>query len=74
MLTCRSLRGAVVTSGSLLVAAWVVEMLATRGLAPTVTSSYLGFGLLLAAAAVLGVTFLRSLLPKNATRLARCEH
>ena len=74
MLTCNSLRGAILTSGVLLVAAWAVEALAKSGLLPTVATSYLGFGLMLAAAAVLGVTFLRSLLPANAHRLAGCEH
>lgn len=74
MLTCSSLRGAVVTSGLLLVAAWMVEALATSGLFPVVSTSYLGFVLLLAAAAVFGGTFLLSLLPGNAARLAGCEH
>ena len=74
MLTCHSLSGATVTSGLLLVAAWMVGVLATSGLFPVVATSYLGFILLLAAAAFLGGAFLLSLLPANAARLASCEH
>ena len=74
MLTCRSLRGAILTSGLLLSAAWAVQYLAGSHLAPPVTTGYLAFLLLLAAALLLGVTFLRSLLPGNARRLTNCEH
>lgn len=74
MLTCRSLRRAILTSGLLLVAAWIVEALAASGILPAVTTSYLGFLLLIAAAAVLAGAFLLSLLPANAQRLAGCEH
>lgn len=74
MLTCRSLRGAILTSGLLLVAAWIVEALAASGMLPAVTTSYFSLALVLLAAALLGVTFLLSLLPANARRLAGCEH
>ena len=74
MLTCGSLRGAILTSGLLLVAAWVVEGLATSGIFPSVTTGYFGLVLMLLAAAILGVTFLLSLLPVNARRLNGCEH
>jgi len=74
MLTCRSLRGAILTSGLMLVAAWVIEAFAAGGLLPLVTASYFAFLLLLVAALVLGGTFLLSLLPSVAQRLAGCEH
>ena len=74
MLTCRSLRGATLMSGLLLVAAWVVEGLATYGLLPPVTTGYTGLMLMLVAAAILAVTVALSLLPANAQRLAGCEH
>ena len=74
MLTCKNLRGAVMTSGLLLIAAWIVEMLAVSTVLPTVTTAYAGFILLLVAAGVLVGTFLLSLLPVNAHRLNGCEH
>ncbi len=74
MLTCKNLRGAVLTSGLLLIAAWIVEMLATSAILPTVTTAYVGFLLLLVAAGILIVAFLLSLLPVNAHRLSGCEH
>jgi hypothetical protein len=74
MLTCSSLRGAILTSGLLLVAAWVVEALASSGLFPAVSTGYLSLALMLLAAAIFSVTFLLSLLPANARRLASCEH
>jgi len=68
------LRGAVLTSGLLLIAAWIVEVSATSALFPTVPTAYAGFLLLLASAGLLGVTVVRSLLPSNARRLNHCEH
>jgi len=74
MLTCQSLRGAVLGSGALLIAAWMAELLAASGLLPGVLTGYIGFVLLLVSASGLGLTFLLSLLPTNAERLVRCEH
>ncbi len=74
MLTCRSLRGAVLTSSLMLAAALILEALATFGLLHPVTTSYMGLLLLFAALAVLGLTMLRSLLPINAARLDSCNH
>jgi hypothetical protein len=74
MLTCRTLRGAVLTSAILLVVAWAAELTAQYGWLPTVTTGYLGLVLILAAVAVLGGTFLLSLLPGIARRLDECEH
>jgi hypothetical protein len=74
MLTCKNLRGAVLTSGLLLIAAWIVEMFATSALFPTVPTAYAGFLLIVAAVAVLVGTFMLSLLPANARRLSGCEH
>ncbi len=74
MLTCRSLRGAVLTSGLLLAAALIIEALATHSLLPPVTAGYIGLLLLFAAVAVLGITVLLSLLPVNTAKLNRCNH
>ena len=74
MLNCKNLRGAVLTSGLLLIAAWIVEAFAHAPLLPSITAAYTGFVLLLAAVAVLAGTFLLSLLPANARRLRHCEH
>ena len=74
MLNCKNLRGAVLTSGLLLIAAWIVEVIAISTSVPTVATAYAGFLLLLAAVVVLIGTFLLSLLPVNAHRLGGCEH
>lgn len=73
MLTCRTLRGAVLTSGVLLLTAWLAELLAHLGVLPGI-SVYFGLILLLAAIGLLGVTLLLSLLPANTARLSGCEH
>jgi hypothetical protein len=74
MLTCRTLRGAIFTSVALLAAAWAVAGLAAVGAFPPVAATYLGFVLILSAAAVLMITFILSLLPGSARRLSGCEH
>lgn len=74
MLTCRSLRSAVLTSGLLLIAALTMEALAAGGVMPPVTTAYLGLFLLFSSIIVLAVTVLRSLLPTNAVRLNECNH
>lgn len=74
MLTCRNLHRAVLTSGLLLLIAWVVEALIGGGLLPREVMVYAGFILLFAAVGVLILTFLLSLLPFNAKRLGGCEH
>ncbi len=74
MLTCRSLRGAVLTSGLLLIAAWTLELLAQNTNFAPVTTNILALILLFAAPIVLLVTVVRSLLPANAIRLNECNH
>jgi hypothetical protein len=74
MLTCRSLRGTVLTSGLLLIAAWTLEFLAQHTSFAPVSISYIAFLLLIAAPVLLIATVLRSLLPANAARLNECNH
>ena len=74
MLTCRTLRGAILTSGFLMLAGWLAELLGSARALPIVVTAYLGLILVLAAAGFLGLTFFLSLLPANARRLAACEH
>lgn len=74
MLTCSTLRGAVLISAMLLIAGWVTGLVSGIGLVPTEMAAYPSLFLMLGAAAVLGLTFLLALLPFNARRLATCEH
>ena len=74
MLTCRSLRGAVIFSTLMLVFSLVTGVSAVSDWLPRVFVGYLGFLMLLGAAGILGVTFLLSLIPANARRLSGCEH
>ena len=73
MLTCTRLRNAVITSGLLLVAGVVLE---TLGQIPmlAVPCCYLALFSILAAAALLILTFLASLVPSEARRLKECQH
>jgi hypothetical protein len=74
MLTCSSLRGAVLSSGLLLILGLLVEVIAVNGWLSSVFASYAGLFLLLGGCGLLLVTFLLSLVPANARRLAACEH
>jgi hypothetical protein len=73
MLTCERMRTAVLLSVLLLVAGLVLETIAqTTRLA--IPASHLALLLVLAAALVLALTFLASLLPGTADRLRECQH
>lgn len=74
MLNCSTLRGAILTSGVLLIAAFVVEILAQTPLFPSVVTGYLGLLLLFAAVGVLGAAFVIGLLPGANHRFGGCEH
>lgn len=74
MLTCRTLRGAVLTSASLLFGAWLLSLLLGWPRLSPVLLGYLDLLLLFAAAGVLVLTLAFSLLPSNRARLSRCGH
>lgn len=74
MLTCGTLRGAILTSAIFLLAAWAVSGLASIGFLNPVAASYMGFILIVCSAFVFIVTFVLSLLPSSARRLSECEH
>jgi hypothetical protein len=73
MLTCNSLRTSVAVSALLLVFGLVLELAAEAKIF-SVATGYLGFFALLAAAGVLGVTLMMSLLPGTSKRLSECQH
>jgi len=73
MLSCKTLRAGILASALLLVSGLVTELLTGYGLLPTVSGSYLGFFLAVAAVLTLLGLFLISLLPAVARRLAECE-
>jgi hypothetical protein len=73
MLTCKRMRGAVILSALLLLTGLTLETLAQlTGLA--VPTSHLALFAVLAAAAILALTFFASLLPGSARRLNECQH
>jgi hypothetical protein len=73
MLTCKRLRSAVLVSALLLVLGLILETIAetTPWVIPT---THLALLSVLTGAGVLAVTFLVSLLPGTARRLAECQH
>ncbi len=73
MLTCKRMRTAVILSALLLVAGLLLETIAQTTLL-AIPTSHLALFLVLAAALVLAVTFLASLLPGTAERLRGCQH
>jgi putative copper export protein len=73
MLSCQSLRAGIFLSALLLLSGFAIEVLTTYGLLPTVSGSYLGFFLAVAAVLLLLALFLVSLIPAVAQRLAECE-
>lgn len=73
MLTCKRMRTAVILSALLLAIGLVLEGLA-QTLPIAVPTSHLALLLVLAAAAVLALTFFASLLPGTAKRLRECQH
>jgi uncharacterized membrane protein len=73
MLSCQTLRAGILMSGLLLLSGFVTELLTGYGLLPTVSGSYLGFYLAVAAVLLLLALFVLSLLPGVARRLAECE-
>jgi hypothetical protein len=73
MLSCQSLRAGIFLSALLLLSGFAIEVLTTYGLLPTVSGSYLGFFLAVAAVLLLLVLFLVSLVPAVARSLAECE-
>ena len=73
MLTCKRMRGAVILSALLLLLGLSLETVAQfTGLA--IPTSHLALFAVLAAAAILALTFLASLLPGAAQRLNECQH
>jgi len=73
MLPCTTLRAGILVSALLLVSGFLIEVLTTYGLLPTVSGSYLGFFLAVAAVLTLAGLFVLSLIPAVARRLAECE-
>jgi putative copper export protein len=73
MLPCTTLRAGILVSALLLVSGFLIEVLTTYGLLPTVSGSYLGFFLAVAAVLILAGLFVLSLIPAVARRLAECE-
>jgi len=73
MLTCKRMRTAVILSALLLAVGLVLETLAQATLF-AVPTSHVALFLVLAAALVLALTFLASLLPGTAERLRECRH
>ena len=73
MLTCKRLRSAVLVSALLLVLGLILVAIAetTPWVIPT---THLALLSVLSGAAVLAATFLASLLPGTARRLAECQH
>lgn len=73
MLTCTRLRTALVASGLFLIVGFVLGLLA-EVTAFAVPLSHLALLVVLAAVAILAVTFLASLLPGTSDRLKKCMH
>ena len=73
MLTCKRLRTAVFLSALLLVAGLILESLVSA-IPALAWFSYMALFLVLGGSLVLGLTFLASLLPGTAKRLAECQH
>lgn len=73
MLTCKRMRASVLLSALLLLLGVVLEVLAETTLLG-VSMNLLALLVVLAAVAVLGLTFLASLLPGTADRLKECVH
>lgn len=73
MLTCKRMRTAVVLSALLLIVGLALEAVA-QGTMLAIPTSHLALLCVLAAVAVLAVTFLASLLPGTAKRLSECQH
>lgn len=73
MLTCRTLRHAVITSGLLLVLGWLFELVAVQ-ITSSVYLSYLGLAVVFTAVSILALTFFFALMPVNARRLSHCAH
>lgn len=73
MLTCRSLRAAVILSAALLFSGVLLGLIVLAQLLPAPVAQ-LSLLLVLGGAAVLGVTFLVSLIPGVAHRLEGCQH